>query len=621
MPDSWFFEALPYRPAPYPDECLSGYLLRLAEANGFAQFWDLASDLFPRWSYPGQAARLRWEYPVEDWRRLLQRTHLSVGALRALTLAPLVEKFRPPLDQAAHYGSPGVALHGVAQPNWQVCPLCLQAEPCLRLIWRLAGVSACLEHACLLQTRCSGCGTPLGLTGLEHSHLRCAGCGTDLRTLPVVPAPTEVLSKQRPRETGLRYLLDPERSLVPALPPGSPELPAAVGLKFRYLRLQEKCSVAQMARQIGTYHGVLSDLERGQKTPLGLYPAYLAQFRLSWPEFAGLHVPEEFVAELGTPRHLALRLCPTDGCPNHVQPPGLGVRLMADLPERQVARFRCRACGHSFTRSYAGQQMTRPRKPVIQPGPDHTPAKPAGEIARLKAMGLRGEPNLQIARKLGWIPQTIDCYWISLGLKERVHQAQVRWRARAQRQRHAARRAQVEAVLRAMRRQAEEITLTRVGLAAGQGPHYFNGYPDLAQRVKAVAGPHNARVRQQRYAALRASLTDAIAQMQQSDTLVTVERLVRPTGLSYDRLRQAYPELYALARQAARLHRAKWRGLRRQARQAAINAAAARLVARGSRLTYGTILKEAGLSRYTSQCDPALRELLHQWVGGFAPHD
>ena len=186
MPDSWFFEALPYRPAPYPDECLSGYLLRLAEANGFAQFWDLASDLFPGWSYPGQASRLRWEYPVEDWRRLLQRTQLSVDALRALTVAPLVEKFRPPLDQAAHYGSPGVALHGVAQPNLQVCPLCLQAEPYLPFDLapgrRLGLPGACVSSANpLLRVRHSARlhrpgAEPSALCGLWHGSAHLAGC-------------------------------------------------------------------------------------------------------------------------------------------------------------------------------------------------------------------------------------------------------------------------------------------------------------------------------------------------------------------------------------------------------------------------------------------------------------
>lgn len=622
MPEPWFFEALPYRPAPYPDECLSSYLLRLAEANGFAQFWDLAIDLFPFWTYPGQVAGLRWEYPVKDERRLVQRTQLSVSALHALTLAPLVEKFRPLLDRTrSRYGSPGLALHRVAQPNWQVCPSCLQAEPYLRLIWRLVGVSACLEHGCLLQTRCPGCGNALSITGLAQHHLRCAACGTDWRTVPVAPAPAALLAAQQPRQTGLRYLLDPERRLAPALPPGSPELPAAVGLKFRYLRLEDKRSVAQMARHMGTEEGRLAQLERGAGAPLALYPVYLEHFKLSWSEFAGLHVPAEFVETLATPRHLPLRLCPTAGCPNHGPQPTLRVTLLRDLPEEQIARFRCLACGRRFTRGYDGTLRTKPRQPVIQPGDPPSVPKSPREIARLKRLGLQGEPNRQIARALGWGEQTVHMYWIALGLEERVHRAQAHRRGREQRQRQAERRSQLETALRTLRQQGNEITLAGVGRAAGHGPQYFNGYPALAQRVKAVAGPHNRRLRQQRYAAIRASLTEAIAQMQQSHTLVKVEMLVRPTGLSYDGLRRAYPELYAVARAAARAHRVAWRAARRQSRREAINAAAARLVARGSRLTYGTILKEARLSRYTAQCDPTLRELLQQWAGGFAPHD
>ena len=63
----WFFDVLPFRPIPYPEECLSGYLVRLAEANGEVRLWDLVGDLFPRWVGPQQLALLRWEYPVDDW--------------------------------------------------------------------------------------------------------------------------------------------------------------------------------------------------------------------------------------------------------------------------------------------------------------------------------------------------------------------------------------------------------------------------------------------------------------------------------------------------------------------------------------------------------------------------
>ena len=102
MPESrvWFFEVLPQRPPPYPGECLSGYLLRLAEANGALRFWSLARDLFPRWTMDEQVLLLRWEYPLDAWGRLPLRAQLRAprrsgsglarphGALRAHARAP-----------------------------------------------------------------------------------------------------------------------------------------------------------------------------------------------------------------------------------------------------------------------------------------------------------------------------------------------------------------------------------------------------------------------------------------------------------------------------------------------------------------------------------------------------
>ena len=82
MPEPWFFEVLSYRPSPYPGECMSGYLLRLAAVNGFLSFWDFATDLFPAFTHTGQAGLLRWEYPVEDWGRIPVRTQLTLTRLR-----------------------------------------------------------------------------------------------------------------------------------------------------------------------------------------------------------------------------------------------------------------------------------------------------------------------------------------------------------------------------------------------------------------------------------------------------------------------------------------------------------------------------------------------------------
>ena len=76
LAEPWYYDVLPCRPPPYAGECLTGYLLRLAEANHLASFPDLVFDLFPLWSETLQLGLLRWEYPVDDWGRLPLRTQL-----------------------------------------------------------------------------------------------------------------------------------------------------------------------------------------------------------------------------------------------------------------------------------------------------------------------------------------------------------------------------------------------------------------------------------------------------------------------------------------------------------------------------------------------------------------
>lgn len=622
----WFFEVLPCRPLPYPGECLSGYLLRLAQANDFATFWDLVSDLFPMWRGPHQISLLRWEYPVDDWGRIPLRTQLPLTDLRKLTVAPLLEKFRPPpVLTRPSFLSPGHFLRGVVNPDLQVCPLCLQAQPYLRLMWQLAPVHVCLHHGCLLQAQCHRCGRPITVVSPSHRHLYCAACDTDLRTLPVVMASGDILATQQRRQADLQFLLDPEVTLVKPPSPESEEpahdLYQAIGLKFRYLRLQTGQSVAEMARRIGTSGGMISSLELGRRAPLPLYLAYLEILSISWSDFAALEVPREFVRNLQEPPYLHLRLCPTPECPNHHPPPSTRVNVVADLPDRRMVRFRCRVCGRRFTRTYGGELVTKPRRPPIQPGESPPIVKSAEEIARLTEMGLQGQDNRPIARRLGWGEKTVRMYWIALGLEEQVHQAQAQRRAREKQQRHAALRARVEAVLQTMLDQDEEITLRRVGRALGCNSDYLHTHPDLAKRVHEVARQHNAQVRQRWYEALVVQITHAIEELKHGNGAMTISEIAQRVGLSYNKLHQSYPELHAMVRQALNEHQAEIKASRTKTECARINEAAVRLVVQETRLTYGAILKEAGLGKYRAKCDPVIRDLLQQWIGGFAPRD
>jgi DNA-binding CsgD family transcriptional regulator len=627
MADAWIFDVLPCRPAPYPDECLSSYLLRLAAANGDVPAWDLVGDLFPGWTVPHQVRLLRWEYPVDGWGRLPLRAQRPPAALVRLTVAPWVAKFRAlPAVTRPGYAGPGAVLRGVVEPALRVCPRCVQARPYVRLLWRLAPVAACLEHGCLLQGHCPGCGEPLSAIAPGQRLLRCARCGADVRDVPVVAAPAALLVRQWHQQAGLRFLLDPAVTLVPppslgdAAPP--PDLPRAIGLKFRYLRTEAGRSIAQLAERVGASTTMIASLEQGRRgAGLPLYLAYLDALSLSWPDFAAVEVPPAFVRRLQEPPHLAARLCPTPGCPNSEPPPGTGVWLLADLPERRIVRLGCRACGRAFTRSYEGALVTKPRRPPLRPGDQPRVLKTPAETARLTAWGLQGLTNRRIARRLGWGERTVRMYWIALGLEGRVHAAQAQRRAQTAQRRQEALRVRIDAVLASLRAADEEITVRRVALALGHNADYLRTRPALAAYVQAAAHGHNAHRRQRRDEALAARIAAALDQPKRRAQPLTLYRLLRQIGLSDQRLRAGYPDLHARMHRALEADRAARQIARRQQHVLRINAAAARLIEARVRLTYTGLLQAAGVDRYYGFRDPIIHDLLEHWIGDSPPRD
>lgn len=620
MADPWYFEVLPLRPSANTGECLSSYLIRLAHANGYTHFWGLASELFPMWSKRHQVNLLRWEYPVDGWGRIPTRTHLTPAHLRRMTVAPWIEKFRPPLVLTRDNRlSPGHYLHGVVNPNIKVCPLCLQSQPYIRLMWRLEPVDTCLRHGCLLQSQCHQCGSPLsGFESLMH-RWHCAKCDTDWCKLPVETASARHLETQEHSQSVLRFLLDPDVALVKLPNHDSNDLARAIGLKFRYLRIQEDYSVREMAQRVGVHSGIISALEHGEHPPLSSYLAYLESLSLSWPDFAALEVPAAFAQEIQQPPFMALRQCPTPSCPNHQPPPTMRVRLLADLPHQQKLRFRCRDCGLNFTLTYDGVRVTKPRKPALRPEEPHLITKSTEDINRLIEMGKQGMSNRQIAHCLGWGEKTIRIYWIALGLEDEIHQAQATQRTLEQQQRHAIRRTQIEAIMHRLLQEDAEISLRRVGRELGRNSDYLHSYPDLAVEVAKQIQSHNTEVRQRRYEQLTVQTAQFVDAIRSGNDDLSFPEIAQQMGLSKENLRKSFPELYTLIRKALDDRRVRLKTVRTQRECAQINEAAARLVANGSRLNFASILREAGLSKYRGQCDPVIHDLLQQWVGGFAP--
>jgi transposase len=432
-----------------------------------------------------------------------------------------------------------------------------------------------------------------------------------------------LLEAREHSQAALRFLLDPDIALVKLPNQGSDELghdlAKAIGLKFRYLRIREGYSVTEVAQRMGVHSGLISALEHGVHPPLLSYLAYLETLSFSWPEFAALEIPPASVQEIQQPSFMVLRQCPVPSCPNHQSPPTMRVQLLADLPHQQKLRFRCRDCGLRFTLTYDGARVTKPRKPALQPNEPHLITKSTEEVNQLIEMGQQGMTNRQIARCLGWGEKTVRIYWIALGLEDEVHQAQAKQRTQEQQQRHAIRRAQIEAVMHRLLQEDAEITLRRLGRELGLNSDYLHTYPDLAEEVSEQIQHHNAEVRQRRYERLAVQTAQFVDAIRVGNDDLTFGEIAQQMGFSLGNLRKLFPQLHALIREAQEDRRIRLKTLRTQRECAQINEAAARLVANGSRLKFASILREAGLSKYRGQCDPVIHDLLQQWVGGFAP--
>ena len=623
MAEPWFFQVYPCHPVPYPDECLSGYLLRLAQANGFVFSGELVRDIFPTWRRAAQATLLRWEYPMDAWGRISQRAQVPSAQLKKMTVLPWIEKFRAaPVLSRPNYLGPGHLLQGVIAPTLQVCSQCLQAQPYIRLMWRLMPVRACIHHHCFLQSHCHRCGAPLSVIGINHRHLHCAVCDADLRQLPVVDAPGDVLDTQRRRQADLQFLLNPDTTLTNQIDLDSEnrtrELGKAIGIKFRYLRTQTGLSTEETAQQLGVLGSKVSSLETGRYASLPFYLVYLEYLSWTWADFAALEVPQTFVQELHKIPHLHLRLCPNPECSNHQPPPSSRVRIIKDLADHRLVRLRCKDCGGYFSRTYDGELEAKPDRSTRELA---YLCKSPEEITLLTQLGLQGEGNCQIAERLGWAPRTVRQYWNALGLEKEVHRAQARRRKQRQQQRHDELLVRLEAVLQSLTEQDKEITLRDVGRALGYSLDYLQNKPDLLERVRQVAQTHNPQAQQRRYEALSVHISDILDQMKCNDKRMTITGIAQKVGLSYGVLLHNYPELHARVRQAVQEQKAQIKALKEEKWRVQIDEAATRLVAQGQKTSGKAVLREAGIREGAAQSNPTIRKLLRQQIGGFVSND
>lgn len=214
----------PAHPKPLPDEILSSWIVRVAEANGIKlqrMCWDLFGNGVSPWNRDVDRSAPKWllkaicnHTGTSYWEAY--RTTLTTYR----TLLYSARRVSGQLRWILPIRTYGMTREGFGQ---QFCPQCLASDPrpYFRKSWRVALFTFCPEHQVMLHDACPACGLPVAFHrrdfGVEleeaGSICSCYACGFDFRAAPRVDAlfPTPAI-RQLFHEMLQRLLNPAERS-------------------------------------------------------------------------------------------------------------------------------------------------------------------------------------------------------------------------------------------------------------------------------------------------------------------------------------------------------------------------------------------------------------------------
>lgn len=189
----------PGRPRALPDETLSSWFQRLADANGL-----MPSELYHA-VLPGgylHSQDLDRTACIDLMRELAARTGVEPRDLSGMTLARWRGRVYDEDDGRSRLAwVPPVGTDKTRRCfGQQYCPHCLASDPVpyFRMEWRLQFVTACSQHKCLLADRCPSCSEPIyPVKAIRRGcTILCHKCGTDLTRAMTPPAEEADIARQ-----------------------------------------------------------------------------------------------------------------------------------------------------------------------------------------------------------------------------------------------------------------------------------------------------------------------------------------------------------------------------------------------------------------------------------------
>lgn len=173
--------------APFPDESMSGYLVRLVDANGQPPLKSLLALLE---IHSGAAIGSAMDALASP------EAMSSLATINGLEPDTFTDKLlvRSRAYEGGFIGSDGYTWPepALAIERHQVCPQCLRESAYHRQQWSLYHAPICVVHGQALIDSCPHCGSALKLD--RRAVFLCGGCGRDLRRIEAGPPVGERLA-------------------------------------------------------------------------------------------------------------------------------------------------------------------------------------------------------------------------------------------------------------------------------------------------------------------------------------------------------------------------------------------------------------------------------------------
>lgn len=205
------------RPLPKSGESLSGYLLRIVDMN-FVDVNTLLASVH-------NGSRRRTDHQIDilperviDLQALAAIVGVPFSQLWTMTFQSVVEKYVDKFDPSQEY--PTAMRRGVTdKTHRRFCPVCLQEEGVLKLIWQVKEVEICDKHHVGLTSKCPVCETEQPFLSKSIAVLRCASCGSTLTSHEARKVEdTDLIAAQLRVYSDWRYLMSSScESLVPEI--------------------------------------------------------------------------------------------------------------------------------------------------------------------------------------------------------------------------------------------------------------------------------------------------------------------------------------------------------------------------------------------------------------------